>query len=69
MSTAVATQMKTTGNCDLREWLKDVKRLEQLEQISGAHWDLELGRANGNYSRTNVHAAGGRLRQGSRLRS
>ena len=43
MSTAVATQMKTTGNCDLREWLKDVKRLEQLEQISGAHWDLELG--------------------------
>ncbi|MEA2657932.1 MAG: hypothetical protein QOF64_517, partial [Candidatus Binatota bacterium] len=43
MSTAVATQMKTTGTCDLREWLKDVKRLEQLEQISGAHWDLELG--------------------------
>ena len=41
MSTAVATQMKTTGTCDLREWLKDVKRLEQLEQISGAHWDLE----------------------------
>ena len=43
MATAAATQMKTTGNCDLREWLKDVKRLEQLEQISGAHWELELG--------------------------
>ena len=28
---------------DLRDWLKDVKRLEQLEQISGAHWDLEIG--------------------------
>ena len=43
MSTAVATQMKATNSVDLRDWLKDVKRLEQLEQISGAHWDLELG--------------------------
>ena len=43
MATAAATQMKATNSVDLRDWLKDVKRLEQLEQISGAHWDLELG--------------------------
>ena len=39
-------EMKTKENAsalDLRDWLKDVKRLEQLEQISGAHWDLEIG--------------------------
>jgi 4-hydroxy-3-polyprenylbenzoate decarboxylase len=29
--------------CDLRDWLEDVERLEQLETISGAHWDLEIG--------------------------
>src|SRR5262247_4374222 len=34
---------ETASAFDLRDWLKDVKRLEQLEQISGAHWDLEIG--------------------------
>ncbi|HUK41423.1 MAG TPA: UbiD family decarboxylase [Candidatus Acidoferrales bacterium] len=39
-------EMKTNESAcvlDLRDWLKDVKRLEQLEQLSGAHWDLEIG--------------------------
>jgi 4-hydroxy-3-polyprenylbenzoate decarboxylase len=39
-------ELKTKGaasSCDLRDWLKDVQRLEQLEKISGAHWDLEIG--------------------------
>src|SRR6185295_15043605 len=43
MSTAAAINTNANGSVDLRDWLKDVKRLEQLEQISGAHWDLELG--------------------------
>ena len=45
MATATATVSSptTTNPCDLRDWLKEVKRLEQLEQISGAHWDLEIG--------------------------
>src|SRR5688500_9816628 len=45
MATATATASKPTtiNGCDLRDWLKDVKRLEQLEQISGADWDLEIG--------------------------
>ena len=45
MLTATATATKPTASnpCDLRDWLKDVKRLEQIEQISGAHWDLEIG--------------------------
>src|SRR5215510_15874550 len=43
MGTPAATQTSAKNSVDLRDWLKDVKRLEQLEQISGAHWDLELG--------------------------
>ena len=43
MATATAVRPTTTESCDLRDWLKEVKRLEQLEQISGAHWDLEIG--------------------------
>ena len=43
MATAAAIRNEQNYSCDLRDWLKDVKRLEQLEQISGAHWDLELG--------------------------
>ena len=43
MATATAIRPTTTESCDLRDWLKDVKKLEQLEQISGAHWDLEIG--------------------------
>src|SRR5258706_7357254 len=43
MATAVASNFQSGTVCDLRDWLKDVKRLEQLEQISGAHWDLEIG--------------------------
>src|SRR5919106_3855604 len=42
-ATAMADKPTTPNPCDLRDWLKDVKRLEQLEQISGAHWDLEIG--------------------------
>jgi UbiD family decarboxylase len=29
--------------CDLRDWLDGVQGLGQLERISGAHWDLEIG--------------------------
>src|SRR5258705_10040959 len=43
MATATAVRTTTTESCNLRDWLKEVKRLEQLEQISGAHWDLEIG--------------------------
>ena len=44
MATASAAAIDSTSlSCDLRDWLKEVKRLEQLEQISGAHWDLEIG--------------------------
>ena len=43
MATATAVKSEQTQSYDLRDWLKDVKRLEQLEQISGAHWDLEIG--------------------------
>ena len=31
METALATQTKATSSIDLRDWLKEVKRLEQLE--------------------------------------
>ena len=41
MSNAMASN--AAGTVDLRDWLKDVKQLEQLEQISGARWDLEIG--------------------------
>jgi hypothetical protein len=37
---AIPEPKKTSNACDLRDWLKDVKRLEQLESISGAHWDF-----------------------------
>src|SRR6185369_1074402 len=44
MATASAAAIDSTSlSCDLRDWLKDVKRLEQLEQISGADWDLVIG--------------------------
>ena len=62
MATASAAAINSTSlSCDLRDWLKDVKRLEQLEQISGADWDLEIG-ADGNYSRKDFYSAGGDLR-------
>jgi len=35
--------IETTNSCDLRDWLDDVEALGQLERISGAHWDLEIG--------------------------
>ena len=38
----VKTQ-ETANGFDLRDWLDGVKALGQLEQISGAHWDLEVG--------------------------
>ncbi|HWP57794.1 MAG TPA: UbiD family decarboxylase [Candidatus Acidoferrales bacterium] len=31
------------GSCDLRTWLGEVDRLGQLENVSGVHWDLEIG--------------------------
>ncbi len=40
---AIPEPKENSNPCDLRDWLKDVKRLEQLEFISGAHWDLEIG--------------------------
>jgi len=43
MTIATAVKSDQGYSCDLRDWLKEVKRLEQLEQISGAHWDLEIG--------------------------
>ena len=43
MVTATAATSEQTYSYDLRDWLKEVKRLEQLESISGAHWDLEIG--------------------------
>src|SRR4029453_9730816 len=39
-------EMKTneTGSaCDLRDWLDSVESLGQLERISSANWDLEIG--------------------------
>jgi len=35
--------IETTNPCDLRDWLDNVEALGQLEHISGAHWDLEIG--------------------------
>lgn len=43
MSTSLASKTQTIGACDLRDWLKTVEVTGQLEKISGAHWDLELG--------------------------
>src|ERR1043165_3674365 len=43
MATATAIRPTVNDSCDLRDWLKEVKRLEQLEQISGADWNLEIG--------------------------
>lgn len=43
MATAPARRTEMNGTCDLREWLTDVEGMGQLERISGAHWDLELG--------------------------
>ena len=31
---------------DLRTWLRQVEEIGQLERISGAHWDLEVGALN-----------------------
>jgi UbiD family decarboxylase len=43
MAIAEAKAPITTSACDLREWLQAVEELGQLERISGAHWDLEIG--------------------------
>ena len=34
---------ETANACDLRDWLDSVQALGQLERISGADWDLEIG--------------------------
>ena len=69
MATAAATQMKATNSVDLRDWLKDVKQLEQLEQISGAHWDLEIGALTEIILERMSTPPGGGVRQRSRFRS
>jgi UbiD family decarboxylase len=43
MAIAEAKAPITTSSCDLRSWLKSVEEMGQLERISGAHWDLEIG--------------------------
>ncbi|MGH7826470.1 MAG: UbiD family decarboxylase [Candidatus Binatia bacterium] len=43
MAIAEAKAPITPGSCDLRQWLRSVEELGQLEQVSGAHWDLEIG--------------------------
>ena len=43
MAIAAASKSQAGSLCDLRDWLKEVKRLEQLEQIAGADWNLEIG--------------------------
>ena len=34
---------ETANAGDLRDWLDSVESLGQLERISGANWDLEIG--------------------------
>ncbi|HEU4344332.1 MAG TPA: hypothetical protein VFU31_22460 [Candidatus Binatia bacterium] len=43
MAIAQAKIDKAANSRDLRDWLESVERLQQLERISGAHWDLEIG--------------------------
>lgn len=43
MSIAQPKLDKVANSCDLREWLERIEGLRQLEHISGAHWDLEIG--------------------------
>ena len=43
MAIAQAKIDKAANSCDLRDWLESVDGLQQLERISGAHWDLEIG--------------------------
>lgn len=43
MAIAEAKAPVSTSSCDLRSWLKKVEEMGQLERISGAHWDLEIG--------------------------
>jgi UbiD family decarboxylase len=43
MAIAEAKAPVATSSCDLRQWLHAVEELGQLERVSGAHWDLEIG--------------------------
>ena len=43
MAKPEAKTNETANACDLRDWLDGVEALGQLERISGAHWDLEIG--------------------------
>src|SRR5207237_10668083 len=43
MAKPEAKTNETANACDLRDWLDGVEALGQLEHISGAHWDLEIG--------------------------
>src|SRR5207247_8660264 len=43
MAKPEAKTNETANACDRRCWLDGVETLGQLERISGAHWDLEIG--------------------------
>src|SRR5919108_1099548 len=43
MAKAEMKNNEAANPCDLRDWLDGVEALGQLERISGAHWDLEIG--------------------------
>jgi 4-hydroxy-3-polyprenylbenzoate decarboxylase len=43
MALAEPKQEKASAACDLRQWLREVENLRQLETISGGHWDTEIG--------------------------
>ncbi len=40
---AAAQQEKTANYRGLRGWLEQVEKLGELERVSGAHWDAEMG--------------------------
>ncbi len=40
---AAAQQEKTANYRGLRGWLDAVEKLGELERVSGAHWDVEMG--------------------------
>jgi 4-hydroxy-3-polyprenylbenzoate decarboxylase len=43
MSIPEVKTQESAHACDLRRWLTEVESVGQLEHISGAHWDLEIG--------------------------
>src|SRR4051812_33612378 len=43
LSTFAQGQLALTEMKDLRDWLRVVEQLGELQVIEGAHWDLEIG--------------------------